>query len=129
MIWIIDDQKRMMRLDTEPNPHLPYLKIPIHEEMTAKDISSSTELSFTVNREKDVTLDCLNPAIPLYHVESLDMLYTHDICPKEIKLKKRTEKEAVAYAMGKYFTGDIELFMLMIHIQAVSEHKDKGFFK
>lgn len=40
---------------------------------------------------------------------------------KEVKLKKRTETERVAYLVGKYFTGEITLKFLKIQIDAIEE--------
>lgn len=39
----------------------------------------------------------------------------------EIKLKKRTETERVAYLVGKYFTGEITLKYLKIQINTIEE--------
>ena len=40
---------------------------------------------------------------------------------KEVKLKKRTEVERVAYLVGQYFTGAITLHYLKIQINAIEE--------
>ena len=39
----------------------------------------------------------------------------------EIKLTERTEKEKVAYLVGKYFTDEITLIMLKIQINSLEE--------
>lgn len=41
----------------------------------------------------------------------------------EIKLVSRTEKERVAYLVGKYFTDEINLEHLKLQISAVEEER------
>ena len=41
-----------------------------------------------------------------------------------MEFKKRTEKEKVAYLVGKYFTGEITLLYLKIQLNAMPDESD-----